>query len=123
MSAISDFPKPKSSQISDIRNSFLSENQKGARMEQDEMRDKIRAALDANPQLSKGGLAEALGVVNSAVTSLLKEGGRQIKAHEVPKIEKYLGITLTEKKLASAPNPPPARITAPLRMGEMPRDV
>lgn len=87
------------------------------------MRGKIRVALDTNPQLSRGGLAEVLGVVNSAVTSLLKPGGRQIKAHEVPKIEKYLGISLTEKTQTSAPNPPPARITAPLRTGDMPRDV
>lgn len=92
-------------------------------MEQDDMRAKIRDALAANPQLSKGGLAEALSVVNSAITSLLKQGGRQIKAHEVAKIEKYLGISLRETKTSGVPNPPPARVTTALRVGDMPRDV
>lgn len=87
------------------------------------MRAKIRAALESNPALTKTGLADALGIVNSGVSSLLKSGGRQIKAHEVSKIEKYLGISLAETKTAPVSNPPPARVTEPLRMGDMPRDV
>lgn len=50
----------------------------------------IKAALD-RPGKSKGGLAQAMGVGNSAITALLK-GERQIKAHEVPMIAEYLGL-------------------------------
>jgi repressor LexA len=50
----------------------------------------IRVALD-RPGKSKGGLAQAMGVGNSAITALLK-GDRQIKAHEVPMIAEYLGL-------------------------------
>lgn len=102
----------------------LSSEDVSATLEQDSMRDQIRVALDANPQLSKGGLADALGVANSAITSLLKPGGRQIKAHEAVRIERYLGISLrTETPLLMPNRPAPAKITAALRVGDMPRDV
>lgn len=41
--------------------------------------------------LSKTGLAEALGIPNSGVTALLN-GGRMLKADEVPKARKYLRL-------------------------------
>lgn len=41
--------------------------------------------------LSKGGLADALGIQRSAVTSLLK-GTRGLDATEVPKLRKYLKL-------------------------------
>ena len=50
----------------------------------------IERALQ-RPGKSKSGLAKALGIHNSAVTSLLR-GKRRIQLHEVPKIEKYLGL-------------------------------
>lgn len=50
----------------------------------------IERALE-RPGKSKTGLAGALRVPNSAVTALLN-GGRELKAREVPLVRKYLGL-------------------------------
>lgn len=45
------------------------------------------------PGKTKSGLAEALGIPNSGVTSILK-GTRKIKANELPKINQYLELDI-----------------------------
>lgn len=52
--------------------------------------DQIKKALE-NPDLTKGGLADAMKVPPSAVSSLLK-GERELKVSEVPDIVNYLRL-------------------------------
>jgi hypothetical protein len=58
------------------------------------MREKMRAALDGSPGKSRKELAKLLDISPTQVSSLLKPGGRHLRAVEVPIVEGYLGITL-----------------------------
>lgn len=68
------------------------------------MREKIRAALAANPVKSRKELAKFLEVSPTQVSSLLKSGGRYLRAVEVRIVENYLGITLLDGQ--EKPQPP-----------------
>jgi transcriptional regulator with XRE-family HTH domain len=59
------------------------------------------------------GLATELGIDASAVTLMLQPGGRRIQAHEMPVIERYLGVTLAELQNGDSP-----ALTS-LRIGEL----
>lgn len=64
----------------------LSDLQKDRRMD-----SQIIARTLKKRSLQKSGLAEVLGISGSGISALLK-GERQIKAYEIPKIKKYLGL-------------------------------
>lgn len=53
----------------------------------------IKKAIENNPKLTQRGLAGRLGVNPAAVNRMLY-GKRNIKVHEVPIIEEYLGVRL-----------------------------
>lgn len=55
--------------------------------------ERIRLAFEADPSKTRSELARRLGVANSAISELQK-GRRQLKAHEVPIVEEYLGISV-----------------------------
>lgn len=55
------------------------------------LHDKIKAALDARPDLTQKGLAERMGLNPAAVNRML-HGQRNVMAEEIPVIEDYLGI-------------------------------
>jgi hypothetical protein len=60
------------------------------------IREKIRAALDSSPDKSRKTLAKLLNISATQVSSLLKPGGRHLRAVEVPVVERYLGIILLD---------------------------
>ena len=70
----------------------------------EEFRQRIRAALAADPDKSQKELAKLLGISPAQVTSLLKAGGRRLQAAEVPIVEKYLGIRLFRPELEGLEN-------------------
>lgn len=74
------------------------------------LHDKIREALENNPQLTQRGLAARMGLDPAAVNRMLY-GRRGIMAEEIPIIEDYLGLKLTQ-------TPPPAAHSAPQTMPE-----
>lgn len=82
----------------------------------------IAAGLTARGKSGRG-LAEALGVNPSQITRMLK-GERLIKAHEIPTIEAYLGVSLSPNtpQTARVSEVAPAPVQFPSR-SEMPLDV
>jgi DNA-binding CsgD family transcriptional regulator len=64
----------------------------------EELRQRIRAALAADPSKSQRELANRLGISPAQVTSLLKAGGRRLQVAEVPIVEEYLGVRLFQSE-------------------------
>lgn len=64
----------------------------------EELRQRIRAALAADPYKSQRELANRLGISPAQVTSLLKAGGRRLQVAEVPIVEEYLGVRLFQSE-------------------------
>src|SRR5512146_818468 len=79
--------------------------------EMDDMRRRIRRALEESPDKSQKELAKLLDVSPAQVTSLLSPGGRWLQAPEVPIVERYLKIRLLKRptfpRRRSGPGLPP----------------
>lgn len=59
------------------------------------MHEKIRHIIETTPGLTQKGLAEQMGLNPAAINRMLY-GRRHIMVEEVPVIENYLGVTLTQ---------------------------
>lgn len=68
-----------------------------ATSEMEDIRRRIRTALDQSPDKSQKELAKLLDISPAQITSLLRPGGRWLQAPELPIVESYLGISLVRR--------------------------
>lgn len=89
----SEIQKSMSSTISDFRHGVSVSEIRKFGMTPEDLRRWLVAGLEQNRgKKSKSGLAARLGLAPSAITDMQRQGGRIIKAHQVPIIAGFLDI-------------------------------
>lgn len=56
------------------------------------LKDRLKAAIDANPQLTRAGLARACGVTKSNVTAWMNGNAASMASDKVGRAARYLGV-------------------------------